>query len=186
MVKLVEVLNSLKAEKSARSAWDRGVAATAIELVEGQIECLGADGEIDPSDRAKLEKQFLDGAEDWTDYSYGGSAFAHDWDIVERYCTPSYIKHYRGIPCSRTSMLAPGGRESWLELQARALGQAFCKVYDTAVRLDKIAKATRYFDETHPYDAHIEYNGEKGWNVTPDGDKARLIRYPSNANWGAV
>ena len=94
----------------ARSAWSRGVKAYAIEMIEG------AEGEL--SAVADLKKEVLNGAANWREYSYGGCSLIYDADIAERLCAPSeYAK-------TRDGERAPNSRETWLDVQARALGQA--------------------------------------------------------------
>jgi hypothetical protein len=88
-----------------RSAWRRGVKAYALEMIEG-VE----DG--------FAQVTLLNGAENWRAYSYGGCALIYDADIAERLCAPSeYAKKRQGER-------APNSRETWLDVQARALGQA--------------------------------------------------------------
>ena len=94
----------------ARSAWRRGVKAYALEMLEG------ADGEL--SAVADLKKEVLNGAANWREYSYGGCALIYDADIAERLCSPSEYKR------TREGQRAPNSRETWLDVQARALGQA--------------------------------------------------------------
>jgi hypothetical protein len=90
----------------ARSAWRRGVKAYAIELIEG------AEGDFPTPNR------LLNGAANWREYSYGGCALIYDGDIAERLCAPSeYAK-------TRQGERAPNARETWLDVQARACGQA--------------------------------------------------------------
>lgn len=98
-------LSALVAATPARSAWGRGVRAYALEMLDG-IE----DGFTQAS--------LLNGADNWREYSYGGCALIYDADIAERLCAPS---EYRK---SRQGERAPNARESWLDVQARALGQA--------------------------------------------------------------
>jgi hypothetical protein len=94
----------------ARSAWRRGVKAYAVEMIEG------AEGEL--SSVADLGKELLNGADNWRECSYGGCALIYDGDIAERLCAPSeYAK-------TREGQRAPNARETWLDVQARALGQA--------------------------------------------------------------
>lgn len=94
----------------AHSAWKRGVRAYALEMIEG------AEGEL--ATVADLKKELLNGAANWREYSYGGCALIYDGDIAERLCAPSeYAK-------TRDGERAPNARESWLDVQARALGQA--------------------------------------------------------------
>ena len=89
----------------ARSAWQRGVKAYALEMLDG-IE----DGFTQVS--------LLNGAESWRAYSYGGCALIYDADIAERLCSPSEYAR------TREGERAPNSRETWLDCQARALGQA--------------------------------------------------------------
>lgn len=67
---------------------------------------------------SKLEAILLNGAADWSQYSWGGSSLIYNGDIAERLCTPSELKRKRG------GELAPNSREQWLDVQARALAQA--------------------------------------------------------------
>ena len=103
-------LSALITAMPARSAWKRGVRAYALEMVEG------ADGELSPV--TDLKKELLNGAANWREYSYGGCALIYDADIAERLCSPS---EYRK---TREGQRAPNARETWLDVQARALGQA--------------------------------------------------------------
>lgn len=98
-----------KVENSpARSAWKRGVRLSALEMVKYlQENRLPAE-----------EKALLDGAENWNEYSWSGSALIYDEDIARRYCTPSEYRKKRG------GDLQPSSRETWLDVQTRALWQA--------------------------------------------------------------
>ena len=89
-----------------RSAWNRGVVRYAMELMNN------VDG------KEITEKNLLGGADNWKEYSYGGSALIYDVDICHRLCTPSEIKRKRG------GDLPPNRHETWLDVQARALYQA--------------------------------------------------------------
>tara|TARA_R110002051_G_C8383244_1_gene445499 strand:+ start:100 stop:456 length:357 start_codon:yes stop_codon:yes gene_type:complete len=100
----------------ARSAWTRGVKDLAIDLVDGLED--GA-----PITREKM----LNGAQDWSQYSYGGCGFIYDADIAEALCSPSELRSRNGGDWQ------PSKRETWLDVQARALGQA-CKLVLHEVR----------------------------------------------------
>ena len=83
-------------------------------------------------DRRELENQLLNGASSWSQYSWGGCNLCYNIDIAERYMTPSELKRY----------MAPGhdaseafGGEQLLDMQARALHQAFTHAYRAALRL---------------------------------------------------
>lgn len=60
----------------------------------------------------------LNGADSWSQYSWGGSALIYDGDIAERLCSPSEYKR------SREGERRPNSQEEWLDVQARALFQA--------------------------------------------------------------
>jgi len=94
----------------ARSAWRRGVKAYALEMIEG------AEGEL--ASVADLKKELLNGARTWKEYSEGGCALIYDADIAERLCAPSEYRR------TREGQRVPNSRETWLDVQARALGQA--------------------------------------------------------------
>lgn len=119
-----EVLQHLEYNaRGLRSAWGRGV----LEYARDLIESLPDDWEY--SNANLLEKELLNGADDWKAYSWGGCSFCYDCDICERLATPSEQKRKRG------GELAPNSRESWLDCQARALFQAFLLVRRTCARL---------------------------------------------------
>ena len=101
-----------------RSAWDKGVNAYALELLDNLAE-LAPD---DLRDRAIIRAALLNGASDWQQYSYGGCALIYDSDIAERLCTPSELKRCRGGEWNLSS------RENWLDVQARALRRAGFRV----------------------------------------------------------
>ena len=92
----------------AQSAWARGVKATALELLE----------DTDHYGLPISEENLLNGADDWQHYSEGGCSLIYDYDIAERYCTPSELKRCKG------GERMPNAQENWIELQARALYQA--------------------------------------------------------------
>lgn len=103
------------------SAWERGVTAYALDLLDSLKEAVEYYKE-EPADRATLEKYLLNGATDWRQYSWGGSALIYDGDIAERVCTPSELKK------TRNGERRPNSREEWLDTQARALYQAACRI----------------------------------------------------------
>lgn len=107
-------------EEKARSAWGRGVKEYAAELI-GDLEEAITGGWFDPADIGAplmLKKQLLNGASDWSQYSWGGSSLIYNEDIAARLCTPSELKK------TRNGERRPNAREEWLDTQARALYQA--------------------------------------------------------------
>ena len=121
---LEKLAQTIKA-RPARSAWSKGVALYALELIE-EIE------DFDGCDNFRT-KALLNGAQDWRQYSEGGCALIYDADIAERLCTPSGLKRTRGGERN------PNARESWIDCQARALSQACSLILRLARRHDRIA-----------------------------------------------
>ena len=107
-----QLLEAVAAVKHGRSAWSRGVQAYAVELVEG------LDDSADLSNEVMLQKELLNGASSWAQYSDGGAALCYDVDIAERLCSPSELKR------TEWGMRAPNSCVTWLDVQARALWQA--------------------------------------------------------------
>lgn len=106
-----QALAATIAATPARSAWDKGVRAYALDLIDN----LERDTYTNYKD---VIAALLNGARDWREYSYGGCALIWDGDIAARLCTPSEYTRKRG------GELAPNNRETWLDVQARALGHA--------------------------------------------------------------
>lgn len=109
-----------KATTAERSAWGRGVAQYALDLLDTVEEWSEYNNGAEiPNNRAELKKIALNGADDWRAYSWGGSSLVYDYDIAQRLCTASELKK------TRNGERNPNSRESWLDVQARALFQAF-------------------------------------------------------------
>lgn len=115
-----EIKKNLETRKD-RSAWDKGVTVYALEMLDDVAENIDYDGK-EPETRAELKEKALNGAADWSQYSWGGSSLIYDCDIAERLCTPSELKKTRG------GERRPNGREEWLDVQARALQQAWIRL----------------------------------------------------------
>lgn len=108
------IIEKLESQKG-RSAWARGVNEYAIELLE--------ENESINFDNARLlERSLLNGADDWSHFSWGGCSHIYDEDIAERLCTKSELKRKDG------GRLKPNNNEEWLDVQARALYQAYFKI----------------------------------------------------------
>ena len=112
--------DTIRAELNARhdrSAWSKAVTLYALDLLDDVQE--GADNmERLPLDGAELEQWALNGASCWKQYSNGGCSICYDADIAARICTPSELKRKHG------GVYEPNSRETWLDVQARALYQA--------------------------------------------------------------
>lgn len=115
MVTVAEIREAIR-ERKARSAWDKGLKEYAEELLDDVKEGrkLGENDEL-----GKLtEKELLNGATDWQEFSEGGGSLIYDEDICARLYPPSVRKN------RKNGELPPNGRENWIDVQARALWQA--------------------------------------------------------------
>lgn len=103
---------------AARSAWGKGVKKYAIEITQTISEHVEHCG-VFPATVQELKAVALNGAKDWIDYSYGGNSLIYDGDIAERLCCPSELRRTKGGERN------PNSYETCLDVQARALAQAF-------------------------------------------------------------
>ena len=122
------VLNDCN-EKPERSAWKRGVQTYAVEIAETLAD---QAHEVEPT-RAAIESIALNGARDWSQYSWGGCSLIYDEDIAKLLCPPSTLKR------KRNGALPPNSSEEWLDVQARALTQASWRVFRIALNLGRAA-----------------------------------------------
>ena len=116
MKSIEEIRAAIEAEKP-RSAWDRGKKEYALELLEDLKEHISYYGRL-PESSAELREWLLNGAANWSEYSWGGCSLIYNGDIAERLCCPSELKK------TRNGERRPNSREEWLDAQARALYQA--------------------------------------------------------------
>ena len=115
-------------QTKTRSAWDKGVKAYALEMLE-EMAFNAEHGYINAdafSNSRTLRETLLNGAQDWKQYSYGGCSLIYDGDIAERLCNPSELKK------TRNGERNPNSRETWLDVQARARGKASYLIIKTA------------------------------------------------------
>lgn len=117
-------------QRKDRSAWSRGVTKYAVDMLQ-QLTDYYKDGYISGEalkNCTACQIAALNGARNWSEYSWGGSALVYDGDIAAALCTPSELKR------TRNGERRPNSREEWLDVQARALHQAFRRVY-SAIRI---------------------------------------------------
>lgn len=89
------------------TAWVQGIKEQALDMIE--------QAEVELT-KTNLKKELLNGASDWSEYSYGGNALIYDWDIAARYRPQSeFINN-------------PNAYENWLDLQARVIEQAYIMI----------------------------------------------------------
>ena len=118
-VKLEKMIKDLP----STSAWKRGVKDYAYELLDTLEDRAQQYGRL-PKDESELEEWLLNGARNWAEYSRAGNALVYDCQIAERLCTPSELKRTDG------GMLTPNRTESWLDVQTRALYQAYMAIVE--------------------------------------------------------
>lgn len=132
MTNIENLYQSIESENQ-RSAWNKGVTEYALELVEQLGEQIdgGYFDELNLSEPKKVRAALLNGAADWSQYSWGGCSLIYDSDIAERLCTPSELKK------TRNGERRPNSREEWLDVQARALYQAANRICRHIKTLEK-------------------------------------------------
>lgn len=125
--KNMSTLEKIAADMSAyytdRSAWNKGVATIAADLLKQYADNYGEDAAAPTMD------DLLNGADSWGQYSWGGCYLIYDGDIAELLCTPSELKR------TRNGERRPNSREEWLDVQARALNQAARRIINSARRV---------------------------------------------------
>lgn len=123
MTNIEKLYQSIESEKQ-RSAWNKGVTQYALEMVGQLGEQIngGYFEELDLTESKKVRAALLNGAANWSQYSWGGCSLIYDGDIAERLCCPSELKK------TRNGERRPNSREEWLDTQARALFQAANRV----------------------------------------------------------
>ena len=129
---IITAAASILEARKDRSTWAKAVTIDALELLDNIDEAIKAmrqkyreadEGSAQHvwdmlNSREQLNAAMLNGARDWSQYSWGGSALIYDGDIAERLCNPSELKK------TRNGERRPNSREEWLDVQARALFQA--------------------------------------------------------------
>ncbi len=109
-----------------RSAWDKGVQAYALELLDNYEEAVKWAEDNGKAIPRLSEAVLLNGATDWKQYSWGGFSLIYGADIAKRLCSPSELKRCKGGERN------PNAREQWLDVQSRALCQAEISLLLTA------------------------------------------------------
>ena len=95
-----------------KGAWKKGIYTYACEIAADAAKRTWVKEPYD------ITSALLNGAESWREYSESGNALIYDADIAERLCSPSELMR------NRHGERRPNRRESWLDVQARALSQA--------------------------------------------------------------
>lgn len=111
MINIDKIYKKIEAQRP-RSAWAKGVKIYALELLES-CEQKTYDSIF------ALKSTILNGAKNWEEYSSNGYSLIYDVDIAQRLCTTSELKK----TCNGERR--PNSRELWLDVQCRALYQAW-------------------------------------------------------------
>lgn len=120
-IDIYELLGKIES-LNPRSAWQKGVKEYAEEIVYKLGEYAynnGTPGTISALDSTDFERICLNGADNWNAYSYSGCSLIYNGDIAERLCAPWELKR------TKNGQNDPNARELWVDVQARALRQAF-------------------------------------------------------------
>jgi hypothetical protein len=104
---------------NTRNAWDRGVKAYALEMLESFEEWRRWNEENGESVPELDERTALNGASDWSAWAYGGCGLVYNAYIAERLCTPSELRKLNG------GAKVPTGAATWCDIEARAARQAW-------------------------------------------------------------
>lgn len=126
-INVKELYNTINNLKPARSAWGRGVQTYTSLILENVIEYAPETVET----VAGLKDICLNGARDWKQYAAGGGGFVYDHAIINTLCTPSEIKRLR---YKEGGYRQPGHNETWIDVEARALYQAWELIKFEAVK----------------------------------------------------
>lgn len=124
---LAKKVRALIESSEARSAWRKGIKSYALDLCEN----IENASEVFPG---KIEEALLNGADNWEQYSYGGCALIYDEGIAKTLCSPSELK--RCLRKDGSLRDKANARETWLDVQARALYQA-CRLIKNLISANR-------------------------------------------------
>lgn len=126
-MRTLDLLQSVENVK-VRGAWNNGVKEYSIELLDDAASNRECE---EFASLQELKEAVLNGASDWKQYSEGGCSLIYNADIAERLCSPSELKR------TKNGMNNPNSRENWLQVQARALFQAWELIKRTYNEMNK-------------------------------------------------
>ena len=124
MKKFDEIAKAVDTMKT-RGAWAAGVKVYAQMIIEEIAERAEWEGR-EPETIEELREWALNGAKDWKQASEGGCYLVYNYDIARTLCNPTELKK------TDEGMKGPNSRETWLDVQTRALYQAFEKIREAA------------------------------------------------------
>ena len=100
---------------------DKAVFQYALELMDTYNYRANKEGR-DAVATPELEKWLLEGADDWSQYSYGGCSLIATYDIIERIGTDKQLRKYEEDGC------AWHDSEGWLDDQTKYLIKAKTRI----------------------------------------------------------
>lgn len=107
--------------QKTRGAWANGVKCYAFDLLRDFEEFCSYDLQNAPE---FSEATLLNGAVNWLQYAEGGCGLCYNSAIAERLCNPTELKRVKG------GAKNPNSCENWLQVEARALSQAWRMLRD--------------------------------------------------------
>lgn len=124
---LFEKINEKIEEKTKRSQWSLGVTKYALELSKELEENIlsGYFKTKNLNSNKQTEKQLLNGANNWKQYSKDGNSLIYNQDIARRLCNDTELKK------TQNGKRRPNKQENWLDCQARALHEAANRVQES-------------------------------------------------------
>ena len=126
-MRTLDLLQSVESVK-VRSAWSNGVKTYAIELLDDAASNRECE---EFASLQELKDAILNGASDWKQYSEGGCSLIYNSDIAERLCNSTELKR------TKNGANNPNSRENWVQVQARALFQAWELIKRTYNEMNK-------------------------------------------------
>lgn len=105
-------------KKKARSKWSKGVFDYVFDFFES-VKNREEYEHRTVSSINELKDWILNGTTGFTMYSYYGNALTANYSIAHRLCTSSELKR------TKEGERNPNSNENWLDVQARALTQAW-------------------------------------------------------------
>lgn len=126
---ILTVANEVNNRKT-RSAWSKGVQSYAFHIL-AQFEDWRRFNESEGLECPELDEvTALNGASNWSVWSYGGCGLVYDSAIAERLCTPSELRKLDG------GARVPTGAATWCDIEARAARQAWRMIAEAVRKLE--------------------------------------------------
>ena len=126
-----ELKNKLEKEyENTKGTYKRAVVLYALELVDNIGDHYTTTQEqrdnLEKIDTQDLKALALNGADSWSQYSWGGCSLCYNYDILARLFCPSIVKKYENADTVQGVHL--------LDRQANALARAFSHILYTIKR----------------------------------------------------